>query len=207
MLITVSGPVGSGKSTLGAELARQLSERGQPVPLVSFQKLPCFRWLRRDDPTAAKYRGQQGDKASTTRRARYQRKTLTLMGTGVHVGRILVFRAFRLSRRGGGPVVLNRYFYDSLTHYDLDTITARAYVAVIRWLIPKPDLAFVLESDAETLATRRPLYARDYLQTAVDAYRALPHHFPELSAIASVDGSAREATERVLAIHAVRSRR
>jgi hypothetical protein len=195
VLITVSGPVGSGKSTLGAALARRLSQSGVDVKLLNFQKLPCFRLLHRPDATSARNRKASGTTTPPTRRTNYQRKRLTLMETFVHVGRILSFRAWRLFRGRTGPLVLNRYFYDSFSHYDLDGSGVAARLRIIRAVMPRPDLAVVLESDVGTLATRRPEYARDYLETAVSAYRALPGHFPELTAVTSTTA----LTEQLLA--------
>lgn len=198
MLITVSGPVGSGKSTIGATLAHRLSEPQRPVKRLNFQKLPCFRLLKRDDITSAKNRQRQPG-APTVRRANYERSRLTLFNAVVQLGRIVSFRVWRVLGGHRGPLVLNRYFYDSLSHYRLDGALEQVYLRVIRAVMPRPDLAIVLDVDVDTLASRRPEYARVYLDAATDAYRALPRHFPELLLIEPTAGSADAIVDRLQA--------
>lgn len=198
MLITVSGPVGSGKSTFGKKLARRLSAAQQPAELLNFQKLPCFRLLQREDMTSARNRRRRPD-APTVRRANYKRARLTLFDAVAQLGRVLSFRVWRVLGGHRGALVLNRYFYDSFSHYDLDGALEKVYLRVIRGVMPRPDLAIVLDADVDTLASRRPEYARVYLETATDAYRALPRHFPELQLVSATAGTADAIVDRVQA--------
>jgi hypothetical protein len=75
---------------------------------------------------------------------------------------------------------MNRYFYDLFVHYDLDHSAGRLYSALLRRLLPVPDIALLLVAAPDTIARRRPQYSREYLSAVGEAYSHLGQRFPEM---------------------------
>lgn len=184
MLISVSGMVGSGKTTIANELVRLAHARGVHATCLGFQTLPCFSILR--SPRRARHRHE--DRATPKgvtdsaplRWVGYQRKRLTATGALVYLTRIIAFRAYRRCWSSDRVYVLNRYFYDLFAHYDLDTPAERVYYSVLRTIMPVPDLAIVVLATPDTIAQRRSNYSNEYLSEVGRAYNDIRERFPEL---------------------------
>ena len=178
MLITVSGVVGSGKSTAVDHVCRVLENAGLRARPLRFQWLPCFAWFRprgaRTSPSASA--------EIVPQRIGYKRKTLTARATLGYIGRMIAFRKFQWSTTPGWDVC-DRYFYDNLVHYELRSLQERAYARVLRACMPTPDLAILLVASPAAIAERRPEYSSEYLSSIDIAYMELGRHFPELVAI------------------------
>ena len=188
MLITLSGMVGSGKSTTASLLTRRLEEHGFRPEYVRFRYLRLVGFAK---PTRPRSTGTASTGAPT-RGQDFTLKPLTLPRAAAYLVRIL---AFRLAGIGKGPacVVLDRYFYDNFVQYQLRSARERLYAGVLGRVIPVPDLALLLVARDETIAMRRPLYAATYVEDAGRRYRELPAIFPHLVAIRT--DSLEESTE------------
>ena len=185
--VTVSGIVGSGKSTVAGHAAEFLRHAGIPVSSWRFQSLPCFTWLR---PRASRLGGHPARAAAGGRRwTGYSQKPLTARVAFGYALRALSFRVFRLRHRRGCHL-FNRYFYDSFVHYRLTGRRERLYAAILRRVIPVPDVAIVLVASQGTIARRRPQYAPEYITQAAMAYGRLREHFPQLIEISTDAGTA-----------------
>src|SRR5690349_18283964 len=117
VLVTVSGMVGSGKST-GAQRIRRLLQRTHThVESWHFRTLPCFSLpfgpSRRPDPSSERRPG-------VVRGRGYKLRRLTFGATAGYLARMAAFRIYRRWRQPSGWTVCNRYFYDSLAHFQLD---------------------------------------------------------------------------------------
>jgi CRISPR/Cas system-associated endonuclease Cas1 len=100
MLVTISGIVGSGKTTVTKQILRELESRGTAVTYLRFQSLPCFTVFRRSFYSG--YLNRTGaDRAqgnvAISRGVGHQRQTLTTL---TYIARILAFRS-TLSERSG----------------------------------------------------------------------------------------------------------
>lgn len=195
MLVTISGVVGAGKSTAEDRIRAVLQSEGIPVDSWRFRTLPCFslpfsrpRQASKAAPPEPEIRGRG-----------YRRKTLTLAATVGYLGRMAAFRLYRRRHRSSSWVICNRYFYDNLAHFELDTRWARRYVALLRQCMPKPDLAILLVASPGTIAERRPQYTAEYLDRVGHAYREMRAVFPELVVLNSDHGhGALESLERLV---------
>ncbi len=120
----------------------------------------------------------------------------------LYAARIVAFRVYRLSLARREWMVLNRFFYDIFVHYELNTRRERLYFALLRSMLPKPDLAIVAIADDETITARRPTYSSSYIHAVGDGYRRLAMDVPDLVTINTGSGhdSAR-AVARLLAPH------
>ena len=187
VLVTVSGMVGSGKTTTVRRILDVL--RGEGIDAVDwrFQRLPCINLSAsrgtagRADPTERPDRVPRGQG--------YRARVLT-SGTALgYVARTLAFRVYRRWPPTASWAVSNRYFYDSFAHFDLEQGHGELYARIVRTLLPKPDLAFLMVASPETLAARRPQYSADYISHVEAGYRRLRDLFPELIVIDSEMGA------------------
>jgi thymidylate kinase len=185
ILVTVSGMVGSGKSTGEHRIHRLLQRKGVDVQSWHFRTLPCFSFpfgpSRRPDPSSQRRPG-------VVRGRGYKRRTLTFTAAAGYLVRMAAFRVYRLWRQPAGWTVCNRYFYDSLAHYDLDAPAARKYLTALRWFMPRPELAILFVASPSVIAERRPIYAGEYLEQVGQAYTRLAAIFPNLVVVNSDPG-------------------
>lgn len=203
MLITFSGMVGSGKTTAARYAMASLTSAGIPSAYLCFQSLPCFAWLGRSFYLRLLTRRRAPEQAAEQaredrRRVGYRQRPLTLGLTAGYASRIVAFRLFRWFAPPHVCHISNRYFYDSLVHYQLAGRAERLYFALLTRLIPMPDVAVVLVASPETIAARRPNYAAEYVTTVWEAYRLLLERIPGLVAIRSDVPEQQAALESVL---------
>jgi thymidylate kinase len=183
MFISVSGMVGSGKTTIANHLVRLASSRGAHATCLGFQTLPCFSILRssrRGDRREDRAVPESAADSAPLRWIGYKRKRLTATATLAYLTRIIAFQIYRRCWSSQRVYVLNRYFYDVFAHYDLNTPSERFYYSVLRTIMPVPDLAIVALAAPEIIAKRRPNYSNEYLAEVGRAYDALRERFPEL---------------------------
>jgi thymidylate kinase len=185
MVVSISGSVGSGKSTVAQQAADLLRQRGYIVSVLRFQGLPCFTLFRTAlrPPTriVTPPEDGEGSRARAVRWSQYKLKRLGVVAAAVYLARIVTFRIYRARRWKRDQVyVLNRYFYDLFAHYRLESNTERFWLRLLRAAMPTPDLAIVVLADADALAARRPDYAAEYLAASSAAYSRLRHDFPNV---------------------------
>ncbi|MGQ0734898.1 MAG: hypothetical protein ACT4QD_14740 [Acidobacteriota bacterium] len=178
MLITISGTVGSGKSTVAMHVVEMLGAAGVSCRSMRFRAFvtPSLSTLFKRRNAAQAVESPQ----SRQRWTGFRPRRLTMATSVGYAARILAFRTLRPMVGGRRCHVLDRYFYDSFVHYDLMTRAERFYLIVLRWMIPIPDLAILLVASPETVAQRRPNYASEYILGAGRGYDALPAQFPGL---------------------------
>jgi len=199
VLITVSGMVGSGKTTAVREIVAFAQTQGLDARAHRFQSLPCITFrpaARRHQSSTA---GAREAAPAPLRWSGYARKRLGVIAVAVFVARIVAFRAYR--RMAWKPTewhVLNRYFYDSLCHYQLQSRLERASAALLRALIPRPDLAIVVTAGLETIRARRPGYAVEYIELVNECYRRLSTDFSNIIELSTEPGE--PAVERLTAL-------
>ena len=205
MLVTVSGMVGSGKSTAARHVVAALERNGVAAETLRFQSLAGFGPLasRRNPAVSTAASGTGASRG--VRWAGYRRRRLTPWRTLGYIGRIAAFRIFRLRYRSRA-IVLNRYFYDSLVHYRLQSRGERMMAALLAGLIPRPDVAILMTASLDTIRTRRPEYSAEYLASVHDGYNELKVRFPDLIDISSdgAQGSAAAAIDALFASGAQR---
>lgn len=178
MLITVSGIVGSGKTTAATRVAEALREHGVEATVVRFQSLPCFRLPSPSRRSAGAPGPAHEGETSERRGVGYRQRPLSAPLAAGYVARVIAFRAYSVRWPSSNAHILNRYFYDNFVHLQLRTFRERAYYSLLRRLVPAPDLALHVVSDLPTLASRRPNYSMEYLAVLNEAYRGRLPEFP-----------------------------
>lgn len=77
------------------------------------------------------------------------------------------------TRTDADVVVFDRYIYDELANLDLGNPGARAYTRLLLKLVPRPDVAFLLDADPAEARARKPEYPLDFLHDNRTRYTAL----------------------------------
>ena len=189
--------VGSGKSTTAATVAELLSSAGFAPQCLRFRYLGLFGFA---PPTRTG--GATAAESKTRPRAQgFELRPLTAALTAGYLVRIIAFRLSGIGR-GARCDIVDRYFYDNLVHYALQSRLERLYARILQRLIPQPDLAILLLASDATIAIRRDNYDREYIVAAGRRYRRLPELFPQLTAIYTDSGRAADDDIR-RAVHAL----
>jgi thymidylate kinase len=203
--ISISGIVGSGKSTVARHLLQKLQNTRATAEYVRFQTLPCFTLLRRGGheakPRPLPAREQPGGPQGAVRWAGYRRRRLTLTAASSYAARTVLFRLYLLTKPADSVLVVDRYFYDSLAHCHLTSRTERFFLRVLKRLVPDPDVALVLLASPATIAMRRPNYASEYVEQVLRGYGNVANHFLNVSTLStdSMPGSSGVLDEVVTA--------
>jgi thymidylate kinase len=85
----------------------------------------------------------------------------------------LAFVIATTSRRDADVVIFDRFLYDELANLDFGNPMARAYARLLMRLVPRPDVAFLLDADPVQARTRKPEYPLDFIYSNRAAYLTL----------------------------------
>jgi thymidylate kinase len=90
---------------------------------------------------------------------------------------LYIFDAFRLSAVVSRQavedvefVIFDRYIYDELANLPLRHGPVRLYVRLLLRIVPRPDLAFLLDADPENAVSRKPEYPLEFVHRNRNAY-------------------------------------
>jgi thymidylate kinase len=185
MLITFSGIVGSGKSTNAKHAFKFLQDQGYPVVYIRFRFLT---WRKIFQPLPAKRKHRHAHKKSAPKAQdkplRCQPTVpLTLVRCLGYLWRMLVFRAFAQMRLRQKIAIVDRFYYDSFTHYKLASRAERIYLWILKKALPVPDLALMLIAEPKVILRRRPHYDAGYVRELYLNYTQIAREFPNLVTI------------------------
>ncbi len=172
----MSGIVGAGKSSAAKSIVQSLRSAGFQAEHIRFQEFTDLRIGRRREKGVAKRR------PSSERRARrwtdYERRRMTIGVAAGYFLRTVLFR-WRLRKWPADTVlVFDRYFYDSLVHFDWNA--AGPLLSMLMKAIPEPAVAALLLIREPTILSRRSDYSAEYAHLVASGYEALPERFPGL---------------------------
>jgi thymidylate kinase len=184
MLITFSGIVGSGKSTNAKHVFKFLQEQGYPAVYIRFRFL-TWRKFFRPLPTRRKHRHAHKKNAPKAHdKLRCQPTVpLRLVRFLGYLWRTLVFRAFVRMRLRKKIAIMDRFYYDSFTHYKLASRAERLYLWILKKAMPAPDLALMFIAEPKVILRRRPHYDGEYIHRLHRNYSQIAREFPHLIVI------------------------
>src|SRR5437899_9507632 len=67
-------------------------------------------------------------------------------------------------------IVFDRYIYDELSNLDMSNPLSRAFVRLVRRLVPRPDIAYLLDADPTAAYARKPEYPVDFMRKCRQSY-------------------------------------
>lgn len=179
MIVSFSGIDGAGKSTQIGALQDWLAKSGLRVKLLTFwDNVVAFPQFREFMSHAA-FRGDKGigtpEKPLHRRDKNVKSWPVSVMRFGLYFAdAVNLCRVVRSIRKSGTDIVIfDRYIYDELANLPLNRWLTRAFIESLLKLVPKPDIAYLIDADPVAARTRKPEYPLEFLRTNREAYLAL----------------------------------
>lgn len=188
MLITFSGIVGSGKST-SAKYVRDLLEAQQLDPV--YLRFRFLSWRKMMVGGGNKKPASEAKKQTAPQRPRALRNqkpaSLTFALFAGYVARMLNFRLFRHVKLRDRIAICDRYFYDNLVHYRLESRVELLYFRILCKVMPRPDLGLMTTAAPEIIIRRRGHYEPNYIYRLHEKYQRISEVFCDLRLVKTDD--------------------
>jgi thymidylate kinase len=189
LLISFSGLDGSGKSTQIANLTDFARQRGLSTTLLAFWDDVVVLSSYREGFVHKVYGSERGigapDKPVNRRDKNVRKWYLSLARHALYLLDALhLVRVIARARRSGiDVIIMDRYIYDELANLPLANPLTRAFVRLVAVLVPRPDVAYILDADPEAARARKPEYPVDFMRLCRSAYLRLAQMLGHVSVI------------------------
>ena len=100
---------------------------------------------------------------------------------------------------GADFIIFDRYIYDELANLPITRPAVRLYISLLLRLVPKPDLAYVVDADPEAAHRRKPEYPPEFVRKNRDSYITLSRLVQGMTVLAplSVDETVAKIRESI----------
>jgi thymidylate kinase len=178
-LVSFSGIDGAGKSTQIESLQARLNEAGIRVLLVTFWNDVARLTRIREVSGHTLFQGDKGVGTPARPVNRQDKNVQSWYMTPVRfclyfLDVISLRRVVAKTLRADADVVIfDRYVYDELANLSLRNPITRAYVRLLLWIAPQPEISYLLDADPVQARARKPEYPLDFLHSSRASYLAL----------------------------------
>jgi thymidylate kinase len=175
MLISFSGVDGSGKSTQIESLRSALHAAGLKTVLLAFWDNVVVGVKYREGFVHKVYKSERGIGAPgkpVNRRDKNMRGwRLTLVRHFLYfLDAMNLCRVVARAKRQADVLILDRYIYDELSNLNLGNPLSRAFIRFVHGVVPRPDIAYLLDADPVAAFLRKPEYPVNFMKKCRRAY-------------------------------------
>jgi thymidylate kinase len=176
LLISFSGVDGSGKSTQIENLRSALHAAGLTTTQLAFWDNVVVGVKYREGFVHKVYKSERGIGAPGKP---VNRRDKNMRGWHLTVARHFLYlldavnlrRVVARARKSGADVViLDRYIYDELSNLNMANTFSRTFVRFVHALVPRPDVAYLLDADPLAAYLRKPEYPVEFMKKCRRSY-------------------------------------
>ncbi len=199
-LISFSGVDGAGKSTQIDALCNYLREAGRSFVIYKFWDDIVVLSRFREHMSLKAFKGDKGigspEKPILRRDKNVRSWYMTAFRLGLYILDALHLRTMvaKSSTLRVDCVIFDRYIYDEIANLPLEHAMVKLYVKVLLRLIPRQNVALILDAEPEQAALRKPEYPLEFVRENRQAYLALAGM---IQATIIPPSSIEEASERI----------